>query len=176
MTRAAAGMPVVQIADIDEMVQRLRAAPAASRTITLTPGPFEFGHLRVFREGDANTDGDALPDYQQVGEFADLPYVRGSRNPPPGTWTIHNTEVRGTRAYSSWFSHGIVALDVSDPTNPQKVGQFVPDTSNRYTAGLGAGPTNFWGVAIDYETGTIYGSDMRSGLWILQPKGAAASG
>jgi hypothetical protein len=176
VTRAAAGMPVVQIADIDEMVDRLRAAPAASRTITLKPGPFEFGHLRVFREGNANTDGDPLPDYQQVGEFADLPYVRGSRNPPPGTWTIHNTEVRGTRAYSSWFSHGIVALDVSNPTNPRKVGQFVPNTSQRYTAGLGAGPTNFWGVAIDYETGTIYGSDMRSGLWILRPKGAAASG
>ena len=176
VTRAAAGMPVVQIADIDEMVQRLRAAPPASRTITLRPGPFEFGHLRVFREGSVNTDGDPLPDYQQVGEFADLPYVRGSRNPPPGTWTIHNTEVRGTRAYSSWFSHGIVALDVSNPTNPRKVGQFVPDTSQRYTAGLGAGPTNFWGVAIDYETGTIYGSDMRSGLWILQPTGAAASG
>ncbi len=145
--------PVVQIADIDEMVQRLRAAPPASRTITLTPGPFEFGHLRVFREGNANTDGDALPDYQQVGELANLPYVRGTGNPPPGTWTIH-----------------------SNPTNPRKVGQFVPDTSRRYTAGLGAGPTNFGGVAIGYETGTIYGSDMRSGLWILQPKGAAASG
>jgi hypothetical protein len=51
----------VQIADIDEMVQRLRAAPPASQTITLTPGPFEFGHLRVFREGNANTDGDPLP-------------------------------------------------------------------------------------------------------------------
>ena len=176
VSRSAVGMPVVQISDIDEMVQRLRAAPAASRTITLTPGPFEFGHLRVYREASTNTDGDALPDYQQVGEFADLPYVRGTRNPPAGTWTIHNTEVRGTRAYSSWFSHGIVALDVSDPTHPRLVGQFTPNTSKRFSAGLGVGPTNFWGVAIDYETGTIYGSDMRSGLWILQPKGVAASG
>lgn len=176
VTRNAVGMPVVMVADIDEMVQRLRAAPAASRTIALEPGPYEYGHLRVYREGSTDSDGDALPDYQQVGEFADLPFVRGTRNPPPGTWTIHNTEVRGKRAYSSWFSHGIVALDVSDPTSPKKVGQFTPDTSKRYSAGLGVGPTSFWGVAIDHETGTIYGSDMRSGLWIVQPKGAAASG
>jgi hypothetical protein len=85
------------------------------------------------------------------------------------------SEVRGARAYSSWFSHGIVALDVSDPKRPQKVGQFVPDTSKRYSAGLGVGPTEFWGVAVDPETGHIYGSDMRSGLWILKPTERAAS-
>jgi len=32
-----------------------------------------------------------------------------------------------------------------------------------------------WGVAIDPETGIIYGSDMRPGLWSVQPTGPAAS-
>ena len=172
--RAAFGMPVIQISDIDELVQQMRAA-GGTQTMKLKPGPYEFGHLRVFEEGSSNTDGDAQPDYQQVGEFSDLPHVKGEKRVPAGTWTIHNTEVRGETAYSSWFSHGIVALDVSDPTAPELVGQFTPNTSQRYTAGLGAGPTSFWGVAIDHETGTIYGSDMRSGLWILRPTGAAAS-
>jgi hypothetical protein len=50
----------------------------------------------------------------------------GELNPPEGGWSIHNTEVLADRAYSSWYSHGIVALDVSHPTRPAKVGQFVP--------------------------------------------------
>jgi hypothetical protein len=32
-----------------------------------------------------------------------------------------------------------------------------------------------WGVAINPETGTIYASDMRTGLWIVQPTGSAAA-
>jgi hypothetical protein len=156
-------------------VKRIRATPGAV-TMQLAPSRPEQGHLRVFSEAAASdADADGVLEYRQVGEFAGLPHVRDELAPPAGTWTIHNTEVRGARAYSSWFSHGIVALDVSDPKRPRKVGQFVPDTSKRYSAGLGVGPTEFWGVAVDPATGLIYGSDMRSGLWILQPTGRAAS-
>jgi hypothetical protein len=175
VARAAAGMPIVQISDIDELADRVRAAMAGGPvTLKLTPSRPEQGHLRVFSEATASdADADGVKEYRQVGEFAGLPHVRDDLTPPAGTWTIHNTEVRGARAYSSWFSHGIVALDVSDPKRPRKVGQFVPDTSKRYSAGLGVGPTEFWGVAIDPQTGVVYGSDMRSGLWILRPSGAA---
>jgi hypothetical protein len=31
------------------------------------------------------------------------------------------------------------------------------------------------GVAIDRETGIVYASDVRSGLWIMRPTGAAAA-
>jgi hypothetical protein len=174
VSREAGGMPVVQISDIDDLAKRIREA-GGTQTMTLTPSRPEQGHLRVFSESAAtDADGDSVLEYEQVGEFAALPHVRDDLTPPAGTWTIHNTEVNGQRAYSSWFSHGIVALDVSDPTQPVKVGQFVPDTSKRYSAGLGVGPTAFWGVAVDPETGLIYGSDMRSGLWILRPTGPAA--
>jgi hypothetical protein len=78
------------------------------------------------------------------------------------------------RAYSSWYSNGIVAIDVSDPTQPQRVGQFVPDTSRRHANSLGVGPAEVWGVAIDPETRIVYASDMRTGLWIVQPTGPAA--
>jgi hypothetical protein len=53
------------------------------------------------------------------------------------------------------------------------VGQFVPDTSKRHANSLGTGPAEVWGVAIDPETGTVYASDMRTGLWIVQPTGPA---
>ena len=92
---------------------------------------------------------------------------------PPGTWSIHNTEVLGNRAYSAWYSNGIVALDLTDPTAPVMVGQFVPETSKRHANALGRGPAEMWGVAIDPETGYIYGSEMRTGLWIIDPTGDA---
>jgi hypothetical protein len=95
-------------------------------------------------------------------------------SPPAGTWTIHNTETLGDRAYSSWYSHGIVALDLTDPNAPQFAGQFVPATSSRFASSLGPGPAEVWGVAIDPTTGLVYASDMRSGLWIVRPVGAAA--
>ena len=68
------------------------------------------------------------------------------------------------RAYSSWSSNGIVAIDDSDPTQPERVGQFVPDTSRRHANSLGVGSAEVSGVAIDPETGIVYASDMRRPL------------
>jgi hypothetical protein len=93
----------------------------------------------------------------------------GELNPPEGGWSIHNTEVLADRAYSSWYSHGIVALDVSHPTRPAKVGQFVPPPP----AGGEPPFALVWGVAIDPGTGIIYASDINSGLWIVRPTGHA---
>ena len=115
-----------------------------------------------------------LREYRQVGRFADLPHVRGERRTPPGAWSIHNTEVNGDRAYSSWYSHGVVALDVSDPEQPSLAGQFVPAPSRRFRDVFGPPGASVWGVAIDPDTGIIYASDERSGLWIARPVGPAA--
>ena len=60
-----------------------------------------WGYLRVY---DARTG-------RQVADFDDAPNVR-ALPVPEGEWSIHNTEVRGDRAYSSWYSNGIVALDL----------------------------------------------------------------
>jgi hypothetical protein len=171
--QVAEGMPIVQMSDIDGMAAELRAAGTA--TVTLTPQEPSFGYLRVFSEEQASDDtGDGVPEYEQVGSFSDLPNVTGVLFPPAGTWTIHNTEILGDRAYSSWYSHGIVALDLTDPTAPQFAGQFVPETSSRFASSLGPGPAEVWGVAIDPSTGLVYASDMRSGLWIVRPVGDAA--
>jgi len=124
--------------------------------------------VRVFRET-------AGSEWQQVGRFTDAPHAFGEHPTPTGSWSVHNTEVRNNRAYSAWYSNGIVAIDISNPTNPRRVGQFVPNTSNRHANALGVGPAEMWGVAIDPATGIVYASDMRTGLWIVQPTGPAAS-
>ncbi|MDH4111314.1 MAG: hypothetical protein OEV60_01365 [Actinomycetota bacterium] len=161
-------MVILQIADADGLARAIRddGGPA---TMTLKPTAPEVGFLRIFDESiAADHDGDGVNEFRQVGSFTSLPHVTGQLDPPRGVWTIHNTEVLGDRAYSSWYSHGIVALDVSDPTAPSLVGQFVPGGRRR---------AETWGVAIDPASGLIYASDINSGLWIVRPTGdAMASG
>ena len=174
--KEAGDFVVVQVSDIDELAASIRATSGAV-TVDLTPSTPSHGYLRVFSEAaGSDADGDGVTEFAEVGHFRDAPNAYGSLAVPPGTWSIHNTEVNGNRAYASWFSNGIVALDVSNPTAPSMVGQFVPPTNRRYAGALGVGPAEVWGVAIDPETGYIYASDMRSGLWIIKPIGAAVPG
>ena len=108
-----------------------------------------WGFLRVF---DAASG-------VQVSQFDDLPFINDLSAAGDGFWSIHNTEVSGTIAYSSWYSHGIVALDLTNIGNITMVGQFVPQ---------GEPFAEVWGVAIG-EDGLIYASDLGSGLWIIDP-------
>jgi len=115
-----------------------------------------WGFLRVF---DAATG-------IQVASFDDLPGVH-EFPPPPGFWSIHNNEVVGDRSYVSWYSNGVVALDLTPlnqipPADPVIVGQFLP-----------AGFPDVWGVAIRSDN-VIFVSDLGSGLWIIRPTGPAA--
>ena len=114
-----------------------------------------WGYLRVF---DAATG-------RQVAKFDGVKNVH-KFPAPAGSWSIHNNEVVGDRSYVSWYSNGIVALDLrplrgADIDNPKKVGRFVPP-----------GNPEVWGVVA--RGGRVYASDMNSGLWILRPTGAAA--
>ena len=174
----AAGMPVVQIADIDDEAARIRAALAEGPvTMTLQPSTATHGFVRVFREDiGSDRDGDGVVELRQVGKFNSLAYVTGGDafSAPPGSWEVHNTEVAGTRAYSSWYSHGIVALGIGRPAHPGLVGQFVPPASGRFGNIFGPAYPLVWGVAIDRDRGLLYASDMRSGLWIVKPTGRAA--
>lgn len=163
---ATVGVPILQIADIDDVASAIRDALALNQDVTLTAtseAQPTWGHLRIYAESGGT-------EWAEVGQFTG-PAIAPT---PPGSWSIHNTEVLGDRAYSSWYSAGIIALDLSDPTSPVQVGQFVPDTSRRHANSLGTGPAEVWGVAIDPDTGMVYASDMRTGLWIVQPTGDAA--
>ena len=172
--QAAGGMAIVQVADIDSLATAIRAA-AGPVTVSLDPSDPTWGFIRVFSEASSSdVNGDGTPEFTQVGAFDDLEHTSGELFTPPGDWSVHNTEVNGDHAYSSWYSHGIVALDLANPASPALVGQFVPPTSDRFAGSLGHGPAEVWGVAIDPETGIVYASDMRTGLWIVQPTGPAA--
>ena len=172
-------MPAVQISANDPLAETVRTALASGEvTMTLTPSTPGFGFLRVYRESaGTDADGDGVAEFSQTGSFSALTNVTGELDAPPGSWEIHNTEVNGDRAYSSWYSNGIVALDLTNPASPALVGQFVPRASARRTSTFGRKRFPIvWGVVLDPSTGIVYASDMRSGLWIVQPTGEAAPG
>ena len=122
-----------------------------------------WGYLRVF---DAATG-------VQVARFDSLARVHSLKT-GGGTWTIHNTETRGDRAYVSWYTGGVVALDLAplgapNHANPTMVGRFVPNVGASQTGAFPSGLPLIWGVAVDPASGLVYASDMTSGLWIVQP-------
>ena len=168
----ARGVPSAMFSDIDGGADAIRAELKDGEvSVTMSPQAPAWGHLQVFDETRAtDQDADGVPEFEQVGSFSGLKHVVGQESDKglgdfSGFFTIHNTETIGTRAYSSWYSHGLVALDITDPTSPTKVGKFTRRASE------------MWGVAVDPARGLVFGSDIQSGLWILRPtEGAAPPG
>ncbi|MDH3499480.1 MAG: hypothetical protein OEM97_05110 [Acidimicrobiia bacterium] len=75
---------------------------------------------------------------------------------------IVETTGNKTKAYVSWYSDGMLVLDVSDPANPSEVG--------RYTE---AG-TDFWGVYKETNSPFFYGSDRNGGLYVFKEQGSGS--
>ena len=120
-----------------------------------------WGFLRVF---DARTG-------RQVAKFDRAPNVH-TLPAPEGVWSIHNTEVVGDRAYSSWYANGVVALDLDElreGDDPRMVGQFVPEPAPEAVPDV-------WGVVIRPSDNVMFVSDTGSGLWIVKATGRAAPG
>ena len=123
-----------------------------------------WGFLRVF---DAATG-------VQVASFDDVPDIH-KLPAPSGEFSIHNTEVVGSKAYVSWYTNGIVALDL-EPLDrlqtPRLLGRFVPPPFPS-RAGF-ADVTDVWGVVVRPSDNLVFVSDMNSGLWIVRATGRAA--
>ena len=91
---------------------------------------------------------------------------------PAGTYSVHNVIVETTgnkvKAYVSWYSDGMLVIDVSDPENPVEVGRFLDDSSN------GGEPNDFWGVYKIPNDPFFYGSDRNGGLYSFKEQGSGS--
>ena len=81
---------------------------------------------------------------------------------------VHDPDVSGNQAFFSWYTQGVIAADISKPSRPTVLAQFLPspaaDPNDRLCPGGGCRAT--WGVAIADRY--VLASDMLSGLYVLQ--------
>lgn len=75
--------------------------------------------------------------------------------------TVHDPKVQGNTLYLSHYAGGVYAVDITDPSNPQQIGQYKPDQAD------------VWGVFIDRNY--VLASDMAQGLKVLVKNNAKST-
>ena len=98
-----------------------------------------------------------------------LPSTTQFPPPGPGDFTVHDPKVKGNTLYTSWYTEGVVIWDIADPSNPEKIGQFIPPEKAEDPLGVffpGEEFTEIWGV-FPYRN-YVLASDMNNGLWIFK--------
>ena len=97
---------------------------------------------------------------------------------PAGTYSSHNVVVETNddgqvKAYVSWYSDGMVVVDVTDPYNPVETARYSDDTPEFEAAN--GGPQDIWGIYKESGEPWIYASDRNGGLYILKEYGSGSS-
>ncbi|CAN5422724.1 hypothetical protein BH23ACT9_BH23ACT9_33920 [soil metagenome] len=91
---------------------------------------------------------------------------------PRGTYSSHNVIVEDNRAYISWYSDGVLMLDVSDPYNVTEVGRY-HRAGPEFEAQNG-GIQDVWGIHKIENKPWIYASDRNGGLYVLKVLGSGS--
>ena len=76
-------------------------------------------------------------------------------------------------AYISWYSDGVLVLDITDPNNPVEVARYAPG-SPEFVAQNG-GAQDVWGIYKIQEEPWIYASDRNGGLYVLKEYGSGSA-
>jgi hypothetical protein len=143
---------------------------------------------RVLIQADEDFDPTPNPDVETGWGYAHIYNIRDRSNPvelatlklpsttqfpPPaaGDFTVHDPKVKGNKLYLSWYTEGVVVVDISRPSRPRMIAQFIPPEKAEDPLGLffpGEEFTEIWGV-FPYRN-YVLASDMNNGLWIFQVK------
>ena len=101
----------------------------------------------------------------------------GGNCDPRGTYSSHNVYVENqgnkVKAYISWYSDGVVVVDVTDPYNPVETARY-----HRAGADFEAengGIQDIWGIYKQPNSPWVYASDRNGGLYILKEYGAGSA-
>lgn len=112
----------------------------------------------------------------QVGEFKHEKNVETCDvfgGPERVTYTAHNTTTTEHLAFVTWHSAGLQVVDLTDPTAPRRIAEFVPDPIDAVALEdpvLGGDPVLMWSTPL-IRAGFIYVTDIRNGLYILRYSG-----
>lgn len=97
---------------------------------------------------------------------------------PRGTYSSHNVivENQGNKvyAYFSWYTDGLIVVDVTNPYNPIEIARY--DESGAAFEAQNGGIQDIWGVYKEPNSPFIYGSDRNGGLYIFKMLGKGTIG
>jgi hypothetical protein len=83
---------------------------------------------------------------------------------------VHDPKIVGNRVYFSWYALGVLVVDISHPSRPRFLAQFVPpvtrDPDKEFCPGSRC--TYTWGVFP--EKNFVLAADMVGGLWVFRVK------
>ncbi|WP_096435050.1 LVIVD repeat-containing protein [Alteribacter populi] len=105
-----------------------------------------YGYTRIFDIKD-KTNPELLSEFT-----TDLTY---DFSPPVSTFakTVHDPKVHGNTLYLSYYSGGVLGVDITDPSKPEEIARYTSDQAN------------VWGVFVDRNY--VLASDMGQGLKVL---------
>ncbi len=163
------GLAIAGVADDSDLV-----IGAAGETVSASAVPNAWSGLRIWDYSD--------PTAPVLASLFDTVCSANPVDPscdPAGTYSVHNVQVEtlGNKvlAYVSWYSDGMLVLDVTDPYNPVEVARYF-DNSSGFIAGNGGNPHDFWGVYKETNSPFFYGSDRNGGLRVFKLKGSGSDG
>jgi hypothetical protein len=115
-----------------------------------------YGYTRIFDISD-KTDPKLLSEFKTDLTF-DIPDTSAGRT--TFAKTVHDPKVQGNTLYLSYYSGGVLSVDITDPSNPVELGRYTPEKGN------------VWGVFVDRNY--VLASDMGQGLKVLLKNNAGS--
>lgn len=110
-----------------------------------------YGYTRIFDIKD-KTNPKLLSEFK-----TELTYDIPEENNVTFAKTVHDPKVQGNTLYLSHYAGGVIAVDITDASEPKEIARYTPEQSY------------VWGVYVDRNY--VLASDMGSGLKVLQKKG-----
>ena len=89
------------------------------------------------------------------------------------TYSSHNLVIDKGIAYISWYTDGLLMVDISDPYNPVEVGRYHESGPEFEEANGGA--QDIWGVYKEDNSPWVYASDRNGGLYVLKAYGSGSA-
>ncbi|WP_026673277.1 LVIVD repeat-containing protein [Alkalihalobacterium bogoriense] len=108
-----------------------------------------YGYTRIFDISD-KTNPQLLSEFKTDLTY-DIPPTAEGRT--TFAKTVHDPKVHGNTLYLSYYSGGVISVDITDPSNPVEIGRYTPENSD------------IWGVFVDRNY--VLASDMGQGLKVL---------
>lgn len=116
---------------------------------------------------------------QNEESFCDTPEGRDPGHTLDTSYSTHNPTVGEGFAFVSWHAGGLVAIDLTDPTSPQRAGRFKPQPlpavswEDPALTFFGVDKVAVWSYPIVVD-GLVYVVDVRNGLYVLRYTGPGA--